>query len=154
MRAWIGVLVVGLSFGCSGGGATDGGGGSGAGGSGGASGSGGRGGASGGGGSTDGGFSGCAMLAGLSFDSLDERECGVAPPDSGAGLCHWRITFTDTATFTWRHSDYVESGSYICGANTITAQTQTRGTLTAILDPTVWRFTWDAVVYACAGCPP
>jgi hypothetical protein len=97
---------------------------------------------------------GCARLAGLSFLSIDERECGLAPPDSGAALCQWRISFTDATTFTWRHSDYVESGTYTCGANTITAQTQTRGTLTAILDPAIWRFTWDGVVYICTSCPP
>jgi hypothetical protein len=119
-----------------------------------AGGNGGRGGTSGSGGATDGGVSGCAMLAGLSFDSLDERECGLAPPDAGASRCRWRITFTDATMFSWRHSDYIESGSYSCSTNTITAQTQTRGTVTAILDPAVWRFTWDSVVYACTACPP
>ena len=95
------------------------------------------------------------MLAGgAPFDSLDERECGLAPPDAGASLCHWRITFTSGTMFSWRHSDYIETGSYVCNANTITAQTQTRGTLTAILDPITWRFTWDGVVYACTTCPP
>jgi hypothetical protein len=119
-----------------------------------AGGNGGRGGTSGSGGATDGGVSGCAMLAGLSFDSLDERECGLAPPDAGASRCRWRITFTDATMFSWRHSDYIESGSYSCSTNTITAQTQTRGTVTAILDPAVWRFTWDSVVYACTACLP
>ena len=235
MRAWIGALVVGLSFGCSSGGATnDGGAGSGGGaaggrggqaggiagqaggatgqaggaagqaggaagqaggaagnggaagsggsagggasgasgasgrgGSGGTAGSSGSGGASGGasgrGGSGgtagssglfDGGTSGCGMLNGLSFDSLDLRECGLAPPDSGDSRCHWRITFTSATMFSWRHSDYIETGSYVCSANTITAQTQTRGTLTATLDSNIWRFTWDGVVYACTSCPP
>ena len=82
------------------------------------------------------------MLAGLSFDSIDERECGRAPPDSGAALCHWRITFTDGTTFTWRHSDYVESGTYTCSANTITAQTQTGGSLTATLDLLALHLGW------------
>jgi hypothetical protein len=120
---------------------------------GGASGQGGTGGA-GGGIEIDAGINGCARLAGLSFQSIDERECGNAPPDSGPALCHWRISFTNATTFTWSHSDYVESGTYTCGANTITAQTQTRGTLTAILNPSIWRFTWDGVVYVCTGCPP
>ena len=102
----------------------------------------------------DAGTNACARLAGLSFQSIDERECGLAPPDSGAALCHWGIRFTDATTFTWAHSDYVESGTYTCGANTITAQTQTRGTLTAIVDPAIWRFTWDGVVYVCTSCPP
>jgi hypothetical protein len=222
MRAWIGALVIGLSLGCSGGGATNdggvgGGGGvggrggqaggvagqaggvagqagsvagqagsvagqaggvagqaggasgtAGASGSGGAAGSGGapgrgggaagQGGSSGasggGGGLIDGGVSGCGMLAGLAFDSIDERECGLAPPDSGAALCRWRVSFTNATMFTWHHSDYIETGSYTCSANTITAQTQTRGVLTATLDPTIWRFTWDGVVYVCTSCPP
>jgi len=137
---------------------------SGGGGSGGASSNGGRGGASGNGGASgrggasgsgvliDGGSDACEMLGNLTFDSIDERECGLAPPDSGAALCHWRITFTNGTTFTWRHSDYVESGTYSCSDNTITAQTQTRGSLTSTLN--LWRFTWDGVVYICNGCPP
>lgn len=154
MRAWTIALMVGLSLACSTGDATNDGG---AGGSGGVSGGGGQAGASGSGGSggsTDGGISGCAMLAGLSFESLDERECGLAPPDSGVALCHWRINFSSATMFTWLHSDYGESGTYTCSANTIMAQTQTRGALTAILDPTVWRLTWGGVVYACTSCPP
>jgi len=168
MRTWIGALVVGLSLGCSGGGATnDGGAGNGGGAGGGRGGqaggvagqaggaagqAGGAGGAGGSGVLIDGGSDGCEMLPGLSFDSIDERECGLAPPDSGAALCHWHISFTNTTTFTWGHSDYVESGTYTCSANTITAQTQTRGSLTSTLD--LWRFTWDGVVYICNGCPP
>jgi hypothetical protein len=182
MRTWIGTLVFGLLLGCSGGGAKDDGGAgnrgrggsasggagvSGRGGNGGASGNdgtSGNGGASGNGGTSgnggasgsgvliDGGSSDCELLAGLSFDSIDERECGLAPPDSGAALCRWRISFTNSTTFTWHHSDYVESGTYTCSANTITAQTVARGSLTATLD--LWRFTWDGVVYICNGCPP
>jgi hypothetical protein len=174
MRAGICALLVGLSLGCSSGGGGSGsagghggqaggtagqaGGAAGqaggaAGQAGGASGQGGTAG-TGGGFEIDAGTNACAQLAGLSFQSIDERECGRAPPDSGAALCHWRISFSDATTFTWTHSDYAESGTYTCGANTITAQTQTRGTLTAIVDPAIWRFTWDGVVYVCTSCPP
>ena len=159
MRAWIGALVVGLSLGCSDSGAPDGGGagsGGAVGGRGGQAGgvAGQAGGGSGSGGATDGGLSGCERLVGLSFDSIDEHECGLAPPDSGASLCHWRINFKDQTTFTWRHSDYIEAGSYTCSANTIVGQTQTSGSHTATLDSALWRFTWDGVVYACTSCPP
>ena len=134
------------------------------GGSGGGGGAGGRGGSGGGaggsgaggasdGGSADGGPSSCSSLNGRSFDSIDLRECGNAPPDAGPALCRWNITFTST-TFAWRHSDYVEAGFFICSANTIMAQTQTRGILTATLDATLWRLTWDGVVYVCTNCPP
>ena len=66
--------------------------------SGGVSGQGGTGG-TGGGVEIDAGTNGCALLAGLSFLSIDERECGCAS-DSGAALCHWRISFTDATAFT------------------------------------------------------
>jgi hypothetical protein len=171
MRAWSCALLVGLSLGCtsssSGGGAPGGRGGQ-AGGAAGeaggqavgaagqASGIGGQGGTGGSGGAVeiDAGSDGCTRLAQLSFLSIDERECGLAPPDSGAALCRWHINFTGATTFAWSHSDYVESGTYTCADNTITAQTQTRGTLTAVLDPAIWRFSWDGVVYVCTGCPP
>ena len=122
MRAGICALLVGLSLGCSCSGSGGSGGGAGgaagqasgaagqgggaAGQSGGVSGQGGTGG-TGGGVEIDAGTNGCALLAGLSFLSIDERECGLAPPDSGAALCHWRISFTDATAFTWSHSDYV-----------------------------------------------
>lgn len=156
-------MLVSWSLGCSSGGATnDGGAGSGggavagrggqAGGVAGATG-GSSGGASGSGGvSGSGGFNGCGMLAGLSFESIDEHECGLGP-DGGVALCHWGISFTGATTFTWRHSDYIDAGSYTCSANTITAQTFSSGTVTATLEP-LWRFTWSGVVYVCNGCPP
>ena len=178
MRAWVCALVVCLSLGCSGGGSqNDGGGGhaagvgggqaggvggqagggtSGRGGMAGAAGAGGhagmpptggRGGSSGGG--SDGGVNFCAGLSGATFMSLDELECGRGP--DGGALCRWRINFTTATMFTWQHSDFAESGTYTCDGDTITAQRQTGGPITAIYDPTTRRLTWDGVVY-CASC--
>jgi len=174
MRAWVCALVVCLSLGCSGGGSqNDGGGGhaagvgggqaggvggqagggtSGRGGMAGAAGAGGQAGTpptGGRGGSSDGGINFCAGLSGATFMSLDELECGRGP--DGGALCRWRINFTTATMFTWQHSDFAESGTYTCDGDTITAQRQTGGPITAIYDPTTRRLTWDGVVY-CASC--
>ena len=112
MRAWLCALVVGLSFGCS-----DGGSGSG----------------------NDGGASFCASLSGSTFMSLELHECGRGP--DGGARCQWQINFTSATMFDWQHSDFVESGTYTCAANTITAQRQTGGPITATYDPASKRLT-------------
>jgi hypothetical protein len=154
MRAWIHALVVGLSLGCSSGGnQNDGGSGGQAGGvagrGGGAAGhTGGAGGQAGtapvGGG--DGGISFCARLSGATFMSLDQLECGRGP--DGGARCQWRINFTSATIFDWQHSDFVESGTYTCAGNTITAQRQSGGPITATFDSATQRLTWDGVLYA------
>ena len=160
MRAWISALVIGLSLGCSDGGSqNDGGGGQagtvssggrGGGAGGGGTSAGGAGGAGGRGGGSDGGVNFCARLSGLTFASLDLLECGRGP--DGGALCRWRIDFTSTTMFDWQHSDFVESGTYTCDSNTITAQRQTGGPITATYDPATQRLSWDGVFYVCASC--
>jgi hypothetical protein len=89
----------------------------------------------------------CAFLAGKTFSSDAELECGYAP--TGGGLCHWTISFTETG---WDHqfSDYGENGTYTCedGAIVGTAvgvagDPERAGTI----DGEAGKLLWDDVAY-------
>jgi hypothetical protein len=99
--------------------------------------------------SADAGTDACPLIAGLTFYSVDEMECGLAPPDAGVATCHWSVAFTTTGSFSWRHSDVVESGTYTCNGATITG---TRGgtfaPITGTLEFQTYGLTWDGVRYA------
>ena len=58
----------------------------------------------------------CAALAGKSFLSVTEGECGLGP--NGVVLCHWRLDFEENEqgalTVMWMHSDVGESSTVTC----------------------------------------
>src|SRR5262249_23693966 len=54
-------------------------------------------------------------LAGKQFRSLDKHEVGLGP--KGVELGYWSLSFKG-GTFSWRHSDVVESGKYEYNAKT------------------------------------
>lgn len=67
-------------------------------------------------GSTTGAPDACALLAGKTFKSVDELECGLGP--NGVELCRWTLTFTD-ATYQHMYSDVGETGTYTCAGGVI-----------------------------------
>ena len=138
----------GASVGAAGGGGSGGSAGGGGAGSGGRGGQGGiagqTGGAGGRGGQGGTGGDACAAIAGKTFSSVDEHECGRGP--DGGFFCHWRLTFTTTG-FTWQHSDYAEAGTYTCSANTVTGQRPTGSPITGQYDAASQTLTWDGIAY-------
>jgi hypothetical protein len=124
------------------------------GGTGGTAGSGGRGGvggqaggSAGAGGRGGGGGSGgdvCPLLAGMTFRSVTEQECGRGP--DGGARCRWVISFRSASMFDWQHSDYAETGTYSCSGTMVTGNAQTK-TVTAQYDAASQILTWDDLAY-------
>ena len=88
----------------------------------------------------------CAWIAGKTFVSLNTMECGLTP--TGVAMCNWSITFATDGTFSWRHSDYGESGTYTCSGATITGSNGTSTPRTGTLDPQTHLLTWEGAPYA------
>jgi hypothetical protein len=85
----------------------------------------------------------CEGVAGATFSSTEEHECGLGP--DGPVMCTWTLTF-DASTWTWTHSDYGESGSWSCVDGAITG-TSTSGTYDGAWDPATGELTWDGLSY-------
>ena len=88
----------------------------------------------------------CAAIAGKTFVSLNTMECGLTP--TGVAMCNWSITFATDGTFSWRHSDYGEAGTYTCSGATITGNNGTSTARTGMLDPQTNLLTWEGAQYA------
>ena len=88
----------------------------------------------------------CASIAGKTFVSLNTMECGLTP--TGVAMCNWSITFATDGTFSWRHSDYGESGTYSCSGATIIGDNGTSLSRTGTLDPQTNLLTWEGAQYA------
>ena len=89
----------------------------------------------------------CGSIAGKTFVSLNTMECGLTP--TGVAMCNWSITFATDGTFSWRHSDYGESGTYTCSGATITADNGiSPPPHTGMLDPQTNLLTWEGAQYA------
>ena len=88
----------------------------------------------------------CTAIAGKSFMSKIALECGLGAPDGGLILCHWHITFTkDGATsgsYSWQHSDTIQSGTYSCHANSVTGLTGGGATIAGTWNGTTGVLTW------------
>ena len=86
------------------------------------------------------------MIDGKTFVSVNQMECGLGP--SGVVNCNWRVTFTG-GTFSWSHSDVVETGSYTCDGAVISATRAVPSTtpLLGRLDPQTGQLTWDGATY-------
>jgi hypothetical protein len=59
------------------------------------------------------------------YESNEEHECGLGPPDAGVATCRWQLALGKDAPdwFEWTHSDVVETGTYNCVAGRIFART-------------------------------
>jgi hypothetical protein len=89
----------------------------------------------------------CELIADKTFASLNQMECGRGA-DGAITYCNWRVSFTH-GTYSWAHSDVVETGTYSCDGATIFT---TRGVasmtpLLGRLDLETGRLTWDASTY-------
>jgi hypothetical protein len=94
----------------------------------------------------DAGSGACASIAGKTFVSLNTMECGLTP--TGVAMCNWSITFATDGTFSWRHSDVGESGTYTCSGATITGNNGISTPRTGMLDPQTNLLTWEGAQYA------
>jgi len=93
-----------------------------------------------------GGPDACTLIAGKSFVSLNLKECGLGA--NGVVNCNWRVSFAD-GTYSWAHSDVVETGSYACDGATITTARGVASTtpLLGHLDYQTGQLTWDGDTY-------
>ena len=95
----------------------------------------------------------CTALDGLTFQSVQQGECGLGP--DGPTACAWHLKFVAAdathSTFVWSHSDVEESGSVACNGGTV----ETLGSPPAFrysgtFDDAKLDLTWDARAYALA----
>ena len=84
-----------------------------------------------------------ALTAGLSFDSVQEYECGLGP--DGVFMCNWSISFT-AAEYTWLYSDIKESGRYTCAQGELVSTTSSRS-IAGSYDADTGRLIWDGISY-------
>lgn len=87
----------------------------------------------------DGAITACSELVQRSFESVEERECGITP--DGVSSCHWSVSFTANE-YVWRHSDVGETGPYDCEDGRVSA-----GELVGEFDAEAGRLVWDGVEY-------
>lgn len=86
----------------------------------------------------------CGLVAGRTFTSLDQLECGLGP--KGPELCNWTVAFGLDGTFMWMHSDVGEGGTYACAIDAVV--TITEGPQVAVgYDVDADILTWDGVQY-------
>lgn len=83
----------------------------------------------------------CADIKNSRFSSVNQQTGGMTP--EGASKAHWSIRFTDT-TFSWIHTDIVQSGFFTCTDNNITLKDSS---VTGTYDPATQILTWDGVAY-------
>jgi hypothetical protein len=94
--------------------------------------------------STGGVSDACEVIAGQTYASVEELECGVGP--GGPDLCKWTIEFDTSGHFAWYFSDTMESGSYYCNGLTVVA-TGASMSFQSTLDPVTGVLTWDGEDY-------
>lgn len=84
----------------------------------------------------------CDGIAGSSWQSVDELECGLTL--DGTALCHWSLSFAADGTFSWQYSDIGDSGTWTCADGVITGDAS-GGPVEGTLDGDA--LTWDDVAY-------
>jgi hypothetical protein len=90
----------------------------------------------------------CAAVTGKRFASVSRLECGPPQTDGGAIVCYWHIDFEASGTFYWQHSDYGESGTYVCAGNQVTGTKNGGATITGQWNPASARLFWAGQDYA------
>jgi hypothetical protein len=96
------------------------------------------------GGRGGGGGDACASLAGVTFRSVTEEECGRGP--DGGLRCRWAISFT-ASMFNWQHSDFAETGTYTCSGAAVTGQLGAGRTIAGQYEAASQTLTWDGLAY-------
>ncbi len=86
---------------------------------------------------------GCDGVAGTSFESVDQFECGIAK--EGEVLCNWSIELGLGGDYLWQYSDIGLGGEYACKDGTITVSNDP--TLSATFDAGTNTLTWDGIAY-------
>jgi hypothetical protein len=84
----------------------------------------------------------CEQIVGITFESIDELECGLGP--MGVELCHWSVEFTVEGDYLWMYSDVGQGGSYACNGGMLTLDNPD---IEAVYDPESGVLTWDGVDY-------
>ena len=94
-----------------------------------------------------GGPDACTLIAGKTFGSVNQMECGLGA-NGVVTRCNWRVSFTD-GTYSWSYSDVMEAGSYTCDGATITTTRSVASTtpLLGWLDFQTGQLTWDGATY-------
>jgi hypothetical protein len=87
----------------------------------------------------------CAALAGHTFSSVAEMECGLTP--DGAASCHWTIRFATDGTYSWSYSDVGQSGTYACSGASVMGTRTGSPAVSGSYDAQTGQLTWDGVVY-------
>jgi len=87
----------------------------------------------------------CAALAGHTFSSVAEMECGLGP--DGAASCHWTVRFAVDGTYSWSYSDVGQSGTYTCSGASVTGTRTGSPPVSGSYDAQTGQLTWDGVVY-------
>lgn len=88
--------------------------------------------ACGGDGDGSGGLNACDFIAGNSYSSVTELECGVNV------TCRWNIYFETSGRYQWKNSDTLSSGSYTCSGLSIKREGKKIGSY----DPDTATVTW------------
>ena len=86
---------------------------------------------------------GCEGVAGTSFESVEQYECGISK--KGKVLCNWSIDLSFEGDYLWSYSDVGEGGEYACKDGTITLSNNP--TLSASFDVATDTLTWDGIEY-------
>ncbi len=94
-----------------------------------------------------GGPDACTLIAGRTFVSVNQMECGLGA-NGVVTRCNWRVSFTD-GMYSWAYSDVIEAGSYSCDGATITTARSVASTtpLLGWLDYQTGQLTWDGATY-------
>jgi hypothetical protein len=92
-------------------------------------------------GAQDSPLEGCAALTGNRFASVSMLECGAG------SSCYWHVSFEVGGTFYWQHSDYGESGTYVCNGNDVTGNSNAGRTIPGRWTPASARLTWGGQEY-------
>lgn len=97
----------------------------------------------------------CAELAGKSFESVAEYECGLGP--NGPVPCNWRLSFSEGSdgglTYSWDYSDVGSSGPVECKDGALSAEPAFSGQepYTGTYDPDTETLVWDGIDYQLAS---
>ena len=95
-----------------------------------------------------GGPDACTLIAGNTFVSVNQMECGLGA-NGVVTRCNWRVSFTTDGIYSWAYSDVIEAGSYACDGATITTTRSVASTTTLLgwLDFQTGQLTWDGATY-------
>jgi hypothetical protein len=88
----------------------------------------------------------CRLVTGQTYYSDGMSECGVGGAPGSVSTCNWQISFDAVAhTYSWRHSDVVDSQPYTCQGLSVDS---VDGLHHGSIDPTSGALTWGGMSYS------